>query len=190
MFLEIRVAAVMRYFAHDNKYKSRTARPKGAADRSRRAFSIIELVIVLLIMGILAAVAMPTFVDSLSFCRVESAARRLKADLELVRQTARLKSASQTITFSGSTYTTSASIKSLDRPQQTYSVNLSDSPFGLTGVTANFASQQSVSFDGYGKPTSGGTILLEANDHQCTVTLNGTTGDVSIASNHPVEGTP
>ena len=47
-----------------------------------RAFTIIELVIVVLIMSIFAAVAAPTFLDSLLFHRVESAARRVKADLD------------------------------------------------------------------------------------------------------------
>ena len=36
-------------------------------------------------MGILTAVAAPTFFDSLLFHRVESAARRVKADLELAQ---------------------------------------------------------------------------------------------------------
>ena len=63
--------------------------------RSRRcAFTFIELVIVLLVMGILTAVAAPKFFDSLLFHRVESAARRVKADLELARTQARLTSAS------------------------------------------------------------------------------------------------
>lgn len=159
-------------------------------NRRRRAFSLVELVIVLLVMSIFAAASAPAFIDSLLFGRVESAARRLKADLELVRQTARLKSTSQTLTFAGSIYTTSTAIKNLDRPQQTNSVNLATSPFELTAVTANFGGLQTVSFDGYGTPSTGGTVLLRAINHECTVTLDATTGEVTISSNHPGGGAP
>jgi type II secretory pathway pseudopilin PulG len=149
------------------------------------AFSIFELVIVCLIMSILGAVAAPTFFDSLLFHRVESAARRVKADLELARTQARLTSASQTITFTNATSTyTLANIKSLDKLNTAYTVDLRKEPFSLTSTSANFGGAAVVTFDGYGTPSSGGTVTLNAKSHQCTVTLNGTTGDVTITSNH------
>jgi Tfp pilus assembly protein FimT len=136
-------------------------------------------------MSILGAVAAPTFFDSLLFHRVESAARRVKADLELARTQARLTSAAQSITFTNTTATYSlAGIKSLDKANTTYSVDLKKEPFSLTSATANFGGAATVSFDGYGTPSSGGTVVLAAKSHQCTVTLNGTTGDVTISSNH------
>ncbi len=159
-------------------------------NRCRRAFSLIELVIVLLVMSIFAAVSAPAFIDSLLFGRVESAARRLKADLELVRQTARLKSASQTLTFAGTTYTTSTAIKNLDRPQQINSVNLAATPYELTAVLADFGGQQTVTFDGYGTPSAGGNVVLRAINHECTVTLDAISGEVTITSNHPGGGAP
>jgi type II secretory pathway pseudopilin PulG len=135
-------------------------------------------------MSILAAAAIPTFFDSLLFHRVESAARRVMADIELVRQTARLTSAQQTLTVTGRTYTTSAAITSLDRPGQTYAVDLSKSPYYLDAVTANFAGVAEVHFNGYGTPSSGGTVTLRAKDHQCTVELNAATGETTITSGH------
>jgi type II secretory pathway pseudopilin PulG len=153
--------------------------------RSRRrcAFTILELFVVILIMGILTAVAAPTFFDSLLFHRVESAARRVKADLELARTQARLTSASQSVTFANSAYTLS-NVKSLDKPSAAYSVDLKKQPYSLDSATADFSSAATVSFDGYGTPTSGGTVVLVAKSHRCTVTLNGTTGDVTITSSH------
>jgi type II secretory pathway pseudopilin PulG len=144
---------------------------------------MIEMVIVILVMGILTAVAAPTFFDSLLFHRVESAARRVKADLELARTQARLTSASQSITFANSAYTLS-NTKSLDKPNAIYSVDLKKEPYLLDSATANFTNATVVTFDGYGTPTSGGTVVLVAKSHRCTVTLNGTTGDVSITSSH------
>jgi type II secretory pathway pseudopilin PulG len=147
---------------------------------------MIELVIVLLIMSILTAVAAPTFFGSLLLHRVESAARRVKADLELARTQARLTSASQSATFTNSagTYALSLGIKSLDKPGAIYTVDLKKEPYKLTSATANFSGAPSVSFDGYGTPNSGGTVVLTAKSYQCTVTLNGVTGDVTITSNH------
>jgi type II secretory pathway pseudopilin PulG len=147
------------------------------------AFTIIEVVIVVLIMGILTAVATPKFFDSLLFHRVESAARRVKSDLELARTQARLTSASQSITFANSVYTLS-NTTSLDKPGAIYSVDLKKQPFSLDSATPNFSNATTISFDGYGTPSSGGTVVLVAKSHSCTVTLDGTTGNVTIASSH------
>ena len=151
--------------------------------RRARAFSIFELVIVLLIIGILTAVAAPAFFDSLLFHRVESAARRVKSDLELARTQARLTSATQSVTFTNSKYAIS-NTASLDKPNAIYTIDLTKQPYSLDSATADFSSAQTVSFDGYGTPSSGGTVVLAAKSHKCTITLNGTTGDVTIASSH------
>ena len=162
-----------------------------ALDRCRSGFSVVELLIVVLMMGIFAAVAAPTYLDSLVFHRVELAARRLKADLELARQTARLKSTAQTVAFTNSGYTLDPVVKALDNPNESYSVDLSTPPFELTAVTANFNSTTSLTFDGFGRPSSDGaplssdgTIVLAAKNHQCTVTVHAASGQVSIESQH------
>jgi Tfp pilus assembly protein FimT len=145
---------------------------------------MVELVIVVMIISIVTAVAAPTFFESLLYHRVESAAHRLKADIELARHTARLKSAVQTITFTARTYSCSAGIKKFDSQNGVYSVDFGGAPFELDSVTANFGGTNVVSFDGFGKPANGGTVVLALQGHQCTVTVNGTTGDITIASVH------
>jgi len=152
------------------------------------AFTIFELVIVILIMSVMAAVSAPAFMDSLLFHRVEAAARRVKADIDYQRQRARLTSTAQTVTFNNGTYTLSGA-KSLDRPASGYSVNLKQSPYGLDSALANFSNSQVLTFDGYGSPSSAGTIVLTAKTHQCTVTVNSATGGTTIISNHGNGGT-
>jgi prepilin-type N-terminal cleavage/methylation domain-containing protein len=161
-----------------------TSVPRSPRRARRDAFSLIELTVVVLIIGIFTALAVPAFVDSLLFYRIESAARRVKADLELARQTARLTSATQTITFTGATYTASAGVDGLNHPDDAYSVNLAAPPYEISNVVANFTGNASISFNGYGTPTAGGTVVLTAPKHQCTVTLDGATGLITITRNH------
>jgi len=154
-----------------------------------RAFTIIELVIVVMIMSIFAAVTAPAFMDSLLFHRVETAARRVKADIDYTRQRARLTSTAQSITFTAAgTYTISGA-KSLQKSTLAYTVDLKKSPYSLDSATANFSNVLVLTFDGYGTPTSGGTVVLKAKTHQCTVTVNSTTGGVTFSSNHAGGGT-
>jgi Tfp pilus assembly protein FimT len=141
------------------------------------------MAIVVMIISVLAAVAIPSFFDSLLFHQIESAARRVKSDLELARSTARLASASQSIDFSGATYTLTTA-QNLDNAHKEYFVDLSAEPFKVEQVTVNFGGATSVSFDGYGMPARGGTIELRSKSLKCIVTLDGITGDVSIASDH------
>jgi Tfp pilus assembly protein FimT len=148
-----------------------------------------ELLIVMLVMTILAAAAAPAFVESLLFHRVESAARRVKSDLELARQTARLTSTTQTVSFTDRQYTVSGET-SFHQPTTAYQVDLGASPYEIGELVANFSGNSFVTFDGYGKPTTGGTITLTAKNHQCTVTLDGTTGEAVITSSHPYGQSP
>lgn len=166
--------------------------PRPATLRRRRALTIVELVVVVLVMGMLAAVATPAFLDSLLFHRVESAARRVKADLELARHTARLTSATQSVSFTTIGYTLNNVPNASDKPNAQYVVDLAAPPFELDSVAANFplfVPTTSISFDGYGAPSSPGTVVLKCKRHECTVALDGTTGEVTITSNHAGGGT-
>ena len=144
----------------------------------RSAFTIIELAVVLLIMSIVGAAALPTFFRSLEQQRLESAARRIKQDLEQVRQTARTLSKSETLTFtSASVYSLSADVQGLDHAIQTYSVNLAASPYNVTTVsTTSLGSPAKVTFDGYGATTASGTIVLQIGSYSRTVTIDPSTG--------------
>jgi len=149
---------------------------------------MIELTVVILIISIFAAVTTPAFLDSLLFHRVETAARRIKGDIDYARQRARLTSTPQTVTFTGASYTLSGA-KSLDNPTKTFTVNLLKAPYSLDSATANFAGTQLLSFDGYGTPGSGGTVVIAAKTHQCTITVDGVTGTTTITSSHANGGT-
>ena len=86
----------------------------------RRAFSLIELLIVLLVIGILTSVAVPNWIDSMSIQRVESAARRIKQDIELIRRDALAKSTTRTFDFTNASTYILTGLKDLDHAGATY----------------------------------------------------------------------
>ena len=144
------------------------------------AFTLVELIAVVLILGLLTAAAAPRFADSLMYHRVESAARRLKNDLELARQTAATKSAARSLQFNTATAYSLPNIEALDHPGQTYTVDLAEPPYGVQVVSVDFGGSNNVSFSGYGLPSSSGTIILQAGDHQRQIDLD-SQGHVTIS---------
>jgi prepilin-type N-terminal cleavage/methylation domain-containing protein len=162
----------------------RSQRPAPNFQMLRAAFTILELVVVLMILSITAAAAVPTFYRSLEQNRVESAARRVKQDLEQLRQTARTLSKTETLTFTSSTvYTLSTDIGGLDR-KGSYAVDLTKSPYSVRVLsTANLGNPATVSFDGYGTTTSSGSISMQIGAYQRTVTLDPSTGQATITGN-------
>jgi prepilin-type N-terminal cleavage/methylation domain-containing protein len=148
---------------------------------SARAFSLIELTLVLVIMGIMAAIAAPRYARSLARYRTDMAARRIASDLQVAQNRARSSSTSQTITFdtTASTYTI-VGMTAPDRPGQSYVVNLKDDPYLATIGTVNFGGGGTLTFNGYGDPDSAGTITLTSGDVTRQVLLAGDTGNVTL----------
>ena len=65
----------------------------------KRGFSILELIIVVLLLGILAAVAIPKVSKSLAAYQAKVAASRLAADLRYLQSSARVNQTPVTVVF-------------------------------------------------------------------------------------------
>ncbi|MCA9048511.1 MAG: GspH/FimT family pseudopilin [Planctomycetaceae bacterium] len=148
----------------------------------RAAFSLMDVVAATLIVGILAAVAVPRLQSSMSAYRVESAARRVAADLELARRHARSTGAAETVTFdlTGHRYSFSGVIDP-QLPSAVYGTILSDPPYQSRLLKVDFNSSSSVTFDGYGFPSADGSIVLQCGQSVSRIRLNQTTGHVTIS---------
>ena len=68
-------------------------------DAARRGFSLVELILVVVIIGVISAVALPRFSQAARSQRLDKAADRVVADLELAKSRARAASQDVTVTF-------------------------------------------------------------------------------------------
>lgn len=149
--------------------------------RHHGGFSLPELTIVVLIIGILAAAGIPRYADSITRFRADAAAKRIAADLMYVRQIAMNQGASKQVTFniSGNRYSMPA-VPDPNRSALTYSVKLSSTAYPATITAANFGGTANVTFDRFGQPNATGYVTVTSGSYQETINLDAVTGRVTI----------
>jgi len=146
------------------------------------AFTLLEVVMVLVIVAIVAAIAVPRYAAALHRYRAEHAARRIAADLEYARALARQSSATQRVVFDADadTYTLPGRAD-LDHPKETYTVDLADAPYRADLAAASFGAAATAVFDGFGMPRVGGAVKVAAGGYVYLVTVDGETGEIGVA---------
>ncbi len=151
------------------------------ASSLRRGFSILELVLVVVIIAITAAIAVPRYVSSINFYRTDLAAKRIATDLAMARDNAWTTGAQRTATFDAAANTYSMpGIRSLERSTADFAVDLSGRPYYCDLVSVNFQGRTSVTFDAYGLPNRGGQVVVRSGQFQKTIVLNPYTGNATI----------
>lgn len=137
---------------------------------------------VVVIIGIIASVTVPRMAKALAVQRVQAAAKRIAADLALAQRQARITSTTRQIGFAvGSNTYALSNVRHLDRAAGAYYVDLADEPYGVTLVSASFGVDSCLSFDGYGVPDSGGSVVISCGAVSFRVMVAADTGAVTVA---------
>jgi prepilin-type N-terminal cleavage/methylation domain-containing protein len=146
----------------------------------RDAYTLVELVVVVLLLGIFAAVAAPKYGEAHTSYKVNCAARRIAADLRLARDYAERLSQTETVDFNAANESYAMStMKNPDRPAVAYSVSLATSQYPVDITSAVFGAGDAVSFDMYGRPNNSGSVVIQSKTYQRTIQVD-IAGNVSI----------
>ena len=151
---------------------SRRRASKGRCKERRDAFTLVELMLVLVTVGIVAAMAAPRYASALSNYRARCAAQRVAVDLTGAAADALAASAARTVQF--------------DVKANSYSVNggapvsLDAEPYHATLVSVDLGGDEAIRFDGYGAPDGGGTIVVRCAQFTRTVIVDPVMGRASV----------
>ncbi len=147
----------------------------------RQGFNLFELVMVIAIMSIVAAIAVPRYGQAAARYRVAVAARRIAKDLALASRHARNAGASRTLTFhsAGGEYTISG-LAGLEKSAHPYRVDLSAEPYRTRVDSVDFGGDGEVTFNGYGVADSSGQVVLKSGDITRTITFDADSGRATV----------
>ncbi len=158
--------------------------PFCATDRKRAGFSLVDLTLTMLILGILTATAAPRLSGAMTWYRADGAARRIEADLNYVREQARSTNSACSLVFSAISpkYTTTGVLE-INNSGNSYAVDLGALGYPVT-VTANINGGTSITYSETGFPQAGsplsaltlGTITITSGKQTRTVTIDPITG--------------
>jgi type II secretion system protein H len=160
---------------------------EGAA--RQHAFTLVEIIIVVLLMGILATVSMPAIGAAAADMKLRAAARKLTADLNYIRNLAVTEGAEYGIVCSDTGY---KAIKPVDGGMDDPSLEAIIHPLTRKAwvvdlavdqitLAADFSDESKVTFDSTGAPSSAGTVVITLGKTAVTLEVEASTGRVSAS---------
>lgn len=144
---------------------------------ARRAFSMVELVIVLAIVGVTSAIALPRYLSSTTRVKVDGAARKVVADIERLRDRARQQGREQRVYFGDAGYVLVTTDDSGAAVKE--QVDLTLEPYRV-GIKAQVMTDQGLTFDSLGRAATPLVIYLTNGDHTRGVSFDPTSGKAEV----------
>lgn len=157
-----------------------------------KAFTLIEIIMVIAIIGILAVISMPAFVSSHDALKVKSAYRQLMQDIRYVQQLSIARQQKHGIYFigTGNSYfayrqaTGNTVIDPATRKQLSVFFGVVGQPATIM-ISSSYGVPGGVEFDSLGAPystgaatSSGGTVTLTYRGIPETITIGANTGRI------------
>ena len=147
-----------------------------------KGFSLIELLVMLTILGLLAAVASTKIFDISTSVRVSSAINQINSDIELVKEMALAKHKTMSITYNKTTdeyiIREGSSIMNEYPGSNNGIITLSEGIFSGVDITqVNINGSNKITFDNWGNVLNNGTITLN-NNH--TISIDKLTGFTEV----------
>ena len=129
---------------------------------TRQGFTLVELVMVLGIIALLGAIAVPRYAEAINRYRARVAAEQIVRVLELSQATARQRSTAISVWFDVANDTVHA--PQLDDPDRdgAWVIDLSQRPWRAELTRAEFDGQIYVLYNGYGETTMTGSAAVSA----------------------------
>jgi len=154
--------------------------------RHQRAFSLAELIAVLVIIGILVTVALPDMASSNRTYLLDAAANRILAALRFAQSQAVTTGTDHgcLITPSANTFSVFQAVGAPPYPTATdpvkktpYTVDFDTEPgFGGITISSTTFPADTITFDSLGSPDNGGTITLSLSGFNKLVAVSAVTG--------------
>lgn len=135
---------------------------------ARRGFTLVELVIVMVIFGVVVAIAAPRFASANARQQLEAAADRVIADLERASTRAHASSVIAKVSFN----TESSSYQLNNAGGDSLRVRLGESPYDVSIKSAAFGDGTTAQFNVFGRPIDPGTVVLSNAADSITITLH------------------
>lgn len=148
-------------------------------------FTLIDMVMVLSILGVVTAIAVPRFGSGMSRYQLDAAARRVVADLEWARAEAMAQSTTIEVQFEFQTHRyVLKGVESINRDSVDNAVALSEEPYNAQIISAfgkNIGdATHSMFFDMYGKADQTGTIEVKVGGDSLFIDVDSETGKVAL----------